>query len=57
LDAGQPLTIEEQEQALRELAEAVSGVNKLQASPEHDRIARLIREKLAQRTNIDEHHE
>jgi hypothetical protein len=45
-DIAQPLTPDEQEQALRELAEAVSDVTSLQVTPEHERIAKLIREKL-----------
>jgi predicted S18 family serine protease len=43
-----PLTAEEQEQALRELAEAVTGVAKVQASPEHERIKKQISVEMAQ---------
>ena len=50
-DPNQPLTEEEREQALRELAQAVSDVSKVQASPEHERILKLIREKLAQESD------
>lgn len=41
-----PLTDEEREQALRELGEAVSGVAKVQASPEHERIKKQIETKM-----------
>jgi len=47
-DARKPLSPEEQEQALRELAKSVTDVSNVQASPEHQRISQLIREKLAQ---------
>lgn len=47
-DADAPLTDEEREAALQELAKAVLEVEQLQESPEHERILKLIREKLAQ---------
>jgi len=40
------LTDLEREQAIRELAAAVSDVERLQASPEHDRILKRIQSKL-----------
>ena len=43
-----PLSPEEQEQALSELAEAVTSVAKVQASPEHERIKKQIAEKMDQ---------
>ncbi len=43
-----PLTAEEQEQALRELAEAVTTVATVQVSPEHVRIKEQIAKKMAQ---------
>lgn len=41
-----PLTNEERDQAFRELAEAVTSVDRVQATPEHERIAKLIQGKL-----------
>ncbi len=43
-----PLTAEEEEQALHELAEAVAIVATVQASPEHVRIKEQIAKKMAQ---------
>jgi len=51
--AEKPLTDRENEKALRELAIASGHVEKLQVSPEHERIAGLIREKLRQRSLHD----
>jgi hypothetical protein len=45
------LSDDQSEQALRELAAAVADVNKVQASLEHERINKLIEQKLA-----DMHH-
>ena len=46
---GEELSDEERELVFRELAAAVADVSKVQASPEHDRITKLIEQKLAQR--------
>ncbi len=46
-NSDEPLTDEEREAALQELAKAVSEVDRTQASPEHERILKRIREKLA----------
>lgn len=43
-----PLSEQECEEALREVAEAVAEVGKVQSSPEHARISKLIREKLSE---------
>jgi len=46
-DAAAPLTEEEREAALQELAKAVSEVDRVRTTPEHERILKRIREKLA----------
>jgi hypothetical protein len=43
-----PLSEQECEEALREVAEAVAEVGEVQSSPEHARISKLIREKLSE---------
>ena len=42
------LTDEEREQALQEMAQAFSAIEKCKASPEHERITAKIAEKLEQ---------
>jgi len=46
-NSDEPLTDDEREAALQELAKAVLEVDRTQASPEHERILKRIREKLA----------
>ena len=47
-DNTDPLSEQECEDALREVAEAVAEVGEVQSSPEHARISELIRKKLSE---------
>ena len=52
-DITAPLSEQECDEAFREVAKAVAEVGKVQESPEHDRISKLIREKLSQSADRD----
>ena len=47
-NSDEPLTDEEREAAFRELAEAVTSVDRVQATPEHERIRKQIEAKMRQ---------
>ena len=48
-DAADPLTEEEREAALQELAKAVSEVDRVRSTPEHERIRKQIEAIMAHR--------